>query len=356
MAPGGAYAVYAADVGEGAQGAVEAYTSPQYSGTNSGSTSYMPVSAQLGMNLAGILVYAQSVVTATAATAVNSGVDELDLFLSGYEVTNQVGGGVRCKVITRKGAEEAERLFLAPPTNSTFVYPRATPTSFTAAGSATYNSLLFIPAAGGAAANVKIYWPGAGTVYATPASVTIQNTFYLYAIPTLSRVVTSFQEILSRIIGSGQNDMQADIPPGMSPDFLDLVGTEWGTGSTNVSKVVMDIQGGGGRGIDIEDVYTGPAVQSLFPSSQAANTSNVILGLHRQRADHLWITTGTSWSASLDELYTQMDHGSPLTTEPTAAPTPVPPLTKDVAATNASGQVVPRKVAPGIGSVGRRVA
>ena len=359
--PGGAYEVYAADLAESCISPVQSFTSPQYNVTSSGSTTYMPVSAQLGMNLAGILVYAQSIVTPSAATAVVSGADELDLVFSGYEVTNQVGGGVRCKVITRKGGEEAERLFLAPPTNTTFAYPRASPSSFTATTAAvTYNSVFFIPSAGGQSANLKIYWPGASQVYSTTASISsIQNTYQLYSVPTLSKVTTSYQETLSRVIGSGQNDMMADIPAGMSPDFLELVGTTWGTGSTNVSKVVLDAQGGAGRTLDIEDIYTGNAAQTLFPNSQAANQSNIVVGLLRQRADHLWITTGTSWSASLDELWTQLDYGSPLTPEPAAAPTPVPPLTQNVAGTNASGQVVPRRVAGGVGSVsppGRRVA
>jgi len=360
--PGGAYSVYAADVGEAMVGATLSYASVQYNGTSASSSNYMPVTAALGMNLGGILVYAQSVVTPNAATAQVSGNDVLDLCLIGYEVTNQVGGGVRCKTITRLGSEEAERLFLAPPTSTSFVYPRASVGTFTATTTAvTKNSFFFIPSAGGQAANVKIYWPGASQAYSTPASITsILTTYYLYAVPTLSGAVTSFQETQSRTLGAGQQDIQSDIPSGMSPDFLDMVGTTWGTSSTNVSKVVIDAQSGAGRAVDFEDIYAGNAAQTLFPSCQAANQSNIIVNLHRQRADHLWVTTGTSWSATLDELWTQLDYGSPLVPEPAPASTPVPPLSQNVASTTSAGAVVPRKVAGGVGhGVGmpvRRVA
>lgn len=358
--PGGAYSVYAADVSEAIQGPVESFSSPQYNATSAGSTSYMPVTAQLGMNLSGILVYFQSVITPNTSTAQVTGNDLLDLGLIGYEVTNQVGGGVRCKVVTRLGAEEAERLFLQPATSTSFVYPRASVGTFTATTAAvTKNVVFFIPSAGGQAANVKIYWPGAAQAYSTSASITsILNTYYLYAVPTLSSVRTAYQEVLSRVIGSGQNDMAADVPSGMSPDFYELVATGWGTSSTQVSKVVIDGAGGVGRSVDYEDIYAGNAAQTLYPPTQAANQSNLLINLHKQRADHLWVTTGTSWSASLDELFTELDDGSPLVPTPQGAPTATTPLNQSVASTNASGQVVPGRANTKVGGLigPRRVA
>ena len=358
--PGGAYSVYAADVAEGIQGSAESFTSPQYNGTAAGSSSYMPVTAQLGMNLAGILVYVQSVVTPNAATAQVASNDQLDLSLIGYEVTNQVGGGVRCKVVTRKGAEESERLFLAPSTSTSFVYPRSSAGTFTATTAAsTFNNVFFIPSCGGQAANVKIYWPGAAQAYTTSASITsILNTYYLYAVPTLSVGRTSFQETLSRVVGSGQQDMKDDVPAGMSPDFLELVGTGWGTSSSQVSKVTIDGAGGVGRSVDFEDIYAGNAAQTLFPTCQAANQTNLLINMHRQRADHLYITTGTSWSASLDELWTELDDGSPLVPAPDSAPTPSVKLTENTASTTSSGTVVPGRPNNKVGgtSSGRRVA
>jgi hypothetical protein len=358
--PGGAYTVYASDIGESMVGAVQSFTSAQYNTLAAGSTTYMPVSAPLGMNLGGILIYANIVVTPNAATAIVAGSDVLDQCLLGYEVTNQVGGGVRCKTLSRKGSEEAERLFLAPPTSSAFVYPRASATSFTATTTAvTYNAFFFIPSAGGQAANVKVYWPGAANTYSTPASISsILTTYYAYAVPSLAPAVTSFQETLSRVVGAGQNDIQGDIPAGMSPDYFEVIGATWGVGATNISKVTIDAQGGAGRAVDFEDIYSGNAAQTLFPQSQAANQNNVLVGMHRQRADHLWVTTGAGWSGAIDELWCELDFGSPLTPEPTPAATPVPPLTQDVASTTPAGAVVPKKVAGGIlaRSPPRRVA
>jgi hypothetical protein len=353
--PGGAYHVYAVDVAEGIQGPVLSFSSPIFNETSGGSTNYMPVTAPLGMNLAGVLVYASCVITPSSSTTVVAGTDLLDQILNGYEVTNQVGGGVRCKVITRKGAEEAERLFLQPGSTTTFVYPRASAATFTATTIATTQQIIFfIPAAGGQAVNVKIYYPGAGTAFTTTASITSINvTYYLYAVPTLSAVRTSFQEVLSRTLGSGQQDIQADIPSGMAPDFLEIIGTAWGNSSTTISKVVIDAQGGAGRSVDYEDQYAGNAAQTLYPPNGAANQLNILINMHKQRADHLWVTTGSSWSATIDELYTEMDDGSPLVPAPAAAATATDNLTKQTASTGTAGQVVPNRAAGGVAGARR---
>jgi hypothetical protein len=348
--PGGAYHVYAVDVAEAIQGPVLSYSSPTVTMTSGGSTNYYPVTAALGMNLAGVLVYASVVITPSTSTTVVAGTDALDQILNGYEVTNQVGGGVRCKVITRKGAEEAERLFLQPGATTTFVYPRASAATFTATNAATTQQLIFfVPAAGGQALNLKFYYPGAGTAFTTSSAITsISTTFYLYAVPTLSTVRTAYQEIISRTLGSGQQDMQADVPSGMSPDFYEIVGTAWGNSSTTISKVVIDAQGGAGRAVDYEDQYAGNAAQTLYPPNGAANQLNILINMHKQRADHLWVTTGTSFSQTIDQLFTELDDGSPLVPEPTAAPSATDPLAKQTASTGTSGQVTPNSAVQGV--------
>lgn len=344
--PGGAYSVYADDVAEAIQGATLSFASTPITQTTGGTTNYFPVVAPMGLNLAGILVYASVVVTPNAATTAVAGTDVLDIITNGYEVTNQVGGGVRCKTITRKGVEEAERLYLQPPTTTTFVYPRATAATFTATTAATTQQIIFfIPSAGGQAVNVRFSYPGAGTAYTTSASITsIVTTFYMYAVPTLSVVRTAFQEIVTPTLGAGQQDRRSDLPDGMSPDLCEIIGTAWGTGSTNVSKIVIDGQGGVGRTVDWEDQYAGNAAQTLYPPTSAANQTNILFNMHKQRADHLWITTGTSFSATLDLLFCEIDDGSPLVPSPSPAQSPVSPLATQTAGTGPGNTgVVPKQ-------------
>lgn len=344
--PGGAYSVYASDVAEAIQGAVLSYASPSINIQTGSTANYWPVVAPMGMNLAGILVYASVVATPNAATAVVANSDQLDLILSGYEVTNAVGGGVRCKVITRKGAEEAERLYLQPPTTTVFVYPRASAATFTATTAATTQQVYFyIPCAGGQAVNVRLSYPGAGSTYSTTASITsLTATYYLYAVPTLSSVKTAYQEIQSRSLGAGQQDVREMQPDGMAADLCSVVGTGWGTSSTTLGKIVIDGQGGIGRTVDWEDNYAPNAAQTLYPPTSAANQTNALFNMHKQRADHLWLTTNASFSGTVNTLFAEIDDGSSLTPVPQAAATASPSLAQSTASAGPGGAgVVPNR-------------
>jgi hypothetical protein len=336
--PGAAYSIYAQDLAESAQGSVLSWSSQAYTQTSAGTTPYMPVVAPQGMNLAAIYVYASAVVTPNAATTVVSGTDILDVVMNGYEVTNSVGGASRCRTITRKGAEEAERLFVQPPTSTTFAYPRSSAATFTATTAATTTAIRWIiPAAGGTAANVRISYPGAGQAYTTSASITsISVTYYLYAIPTLSSVTTAFTEVITPQIPSGMSDLRTYQPDGISADFVDIVGGTWGTTGSDIEKVVVDGQGGIGRTVDYEDVYAANDLQTLYPiSNSAANQSNVLVNLHQQRADHFWVTTAGSISAGLDLLFCQ------ITDEATVTPAPAPASTASTPLTSIKGQIGP---------------
>lgn len=337
--PGGAYSVYAADMSEAIQGAVLSYASAPVTQTTAGTANYWPVTAPLGANLGGILVYASCVITPSGATTTVAGTDILDQVLLGYEVTNQTGGGVRCKTITRKGAEEAERLYLQSPTSTTFAYPRASAATFTATTAPTTQQIIFfIPAAGGQAANVRLSWPGAATTFTTSANITsIVTTFYLYAVPTLNPVATAFQEVQSRTLGAGQQDIRETIPDGMAPDLTELIGTAWGNSSTTISKVVVDGQGGVGRTVDWEDQYAGNAAQTLYPPTASANQTNILFNMHKLRADHLWITTGASWSATQNILFCEIDGGAQMTPTQPAAPTASTPLANSTATVGPGG-------------------
>ncbi|MCI4357390.1 MAG: hypothetical protein L3K18_09715 [Thermoplasmata archaeon] len=350
--PGGAYGVYAIELGEASQGATLSYTSASYNVIAAGNTNYMPVTTTMGMNLHAVVVEALVSVTGTGATTTVAGSDTLDLALLNYEVSNQVGGGIRCKTITRKGSEEAERLFVQPPTTTNFIYPRASATTFTAGGGTTTYQLVFIiPSAGGSAANVRIYWPGSASTFTTTANISAMTcTYNLYAVPTLSTFRTAFQEVQTRVLGAGQQDVQSDLPAGMAPDLVELVGTGWGSSSTTVSKIVVDAQGGAGRSVDFEDQYVGNALQTLYPPTSAANQTNALFNMHKQRADHLYITTGTSWSASLDMLFCELDGGVSLVETENPAATAAPAIANQIADTGPGGTGVTPK------ATGRSVA
>jgi hypothetical protein len=340
--PGGAYSVWASEFAEAAQGVIQSYSSAQYNIKTAGNSTNMPVTAQLGMNLHAIVVESLVSVTATGATTTVSGSDTLDLTLLNYEVTNQVGGGVRCKTLTRLGSEEAERLYVQPPTTTSFIYPRASATTFTAGGgTTTYQLIWIIPASGGQSANVKVYWPGAASTFTTTSSISaMTTTFNLYAVPTLATFKTAFQEINTRTLGAGQQDIASDIPAGMAPDLCEIINTGWGTSSTQVTKVVIDGQGGIGRSVDFEDQYVGNALQTVYPQSSAANQSNILFNMHKKKADHLWVTTGASWSAALPLLFCELDDGVSLVESPDAAPLAAPALA------DMTGQSVPGAPGP----------
>lgn len=353
--PGAAYSVYAQDLAEAAQGPVFAWSSNAITQTSSGTTQYMPVVAPLGMNLAAIYVYAQATVTPNAATALTSGADILDVVTNGYEVTAAVGGTARCKTVSRKGVEEAERIFVQPPTSTTFAYPRASPASFTATTTAaTVNARFIIPAAGGQAANIRFSYPGAGGAYATSASITsISTVFYLYAIPTLSDVKTAFSEVITPSLSSGQNDLMTYQPAGVSADMVELIGTTWG--SSTIQKIVVDGQSGIGRTVDIEDTETGNDLQTLYPiSGTAANQLNVLVNMHQQRADHLWATLGAAYSSGLDILFCQISGEPSIVPSPSPATTASTPLTSNTASVGPGATVAPRRAMGRLG--GRRVA
>ena len=359
--PGGAYSVYAADVSESIQGSVLSYNSSPFTTSSSGNTNLMPVSAPLGMNLAGVLVEAVVIVTPSSSTAVVGGSTTTDTFCSGYEVTNQVGGGVRCKTITRGGAEEAERIYLQSPatSGSPFVYPHASAATFTATTAATTNNYyLYIPSAGGQAVNVKFYYAGSANTFSTTASITsISTTYNLYAVPTLSNARTAFQEVQSRTLGAGQQDIRETIPDGMSPDLCSS-SVGYGTSSSTIGKIVVDAQGGAGRSVDFEDNSTGTAVSWLYPPTGAsqAGSTRALFNMHKQRADHLWVTTNASFSATMNILYCEIDDGSPLVPTLQAAPSATTPLATQTATTGPGGAgVLPKGGgARGIGITPRR--
>ena len=352
--PGGAYSVYAAELAEAGQGPVQSYQSANYNIAVAGNTNYMPVTAALGMNLHAVVLEAVISVTNSGATTVVGGTDTTDLFLSNYEVTNQVGGGVRCKTLTRLGSEEAERLYVAPPVSTTFAYPRSSATTFTAGGgTTTYNLIMVIPCPGGQSVNVKVYWPGSSKVFTTPANISAMTcTYNLYAVPTLATFKAAFQEVNTRVLGAGQQDIASDIPAGMAPDMVEFPGVGWGTSSSQITKIVIDGQGGIGRTVDIEDQYVGNGMQTLFPPSPAANQSNILVNMHKKKADHMWVTTGASWSASLAALFCELDGGQSLVESPDAAPLAAPALA-DMTGTSTEGTNAPR---PSHGGHGRTVA
>ncbi|MCI4320570.1 MAG: hypothetical protein L3K23_10670 [Thermoplasmata archaeon] len=340
--PGGAYSVWASEFAEASQGVAQSYSSASYNLKTAGNTTNMPVTAQLGMNIHAVVVESLVSVTGTGATTTVAGTDVLDLTLLNYEVTNQVGGGVRCKTLTRLGSEEVERLYVQPPTTTSFIYPRASATTFTAGGgTTTYQLIWVIPASGGTSLNVKVYWPGAAQVFTTSANISaMTTTFNLYAVPTLATFKTAFQEINTRVLGAGQQDISSDIPAGMAPDLVEFPGTAWGSSSTTISKVVIDGQGGIGRSVDFEDQYVGNALQTVYPQSSAANQTNILLNMHKKKADHMWVTTGASWSAALPILFCELDDGVSLVESPEAAPLAAPALA------DMTGQSVPGAPGP----------
>ncbi len=366
---GGAYAAYATEISESGQGIVLAAAPAPVTQTSSGSTPYYDVAAPLGMKLAGFYVFASAVVTPNTSTTAVAGTDILDIVTSGYEVTNGVGGTARCKTITRAGVEEAERLYIGPPVaTAPWIYPRATAATFTATTAATTTNIrFFVPAAGGEACKVKFYYPGAGKAYTTSSAITsIVTSFYLYAVPTISDVTTSFHEVATPTLGVGQQDMRPYLPEFMSPDFMEVIGNTWGSGSTGITRAQIMAQGGAGVSVDIEDVTAGNDMQLLFPRSVSAAQTNLLLSLHRSRADHIYLTTAASFSAALDILFTQLDYGETLYPEPEQAQTSGTQLRSAVATTGPGGSgVIPTKnaaraslggrpVAPG--AMGRRVA
>jgi len=349
--PGGAYTTYASDLSEAAQGAVLSYASPAYTQTSAGTTPYMQVVAPQGMNLLGIYVYASAVVTPSSSTSVVSGSDLLDIINAGYEVTNAIGGGARCKTISRKGTEEAERLFIQSPQSTTapFTYPRATTATFTATNVATTIPIRFIvPAAGGTAAQIRFAYPGAGNAYSTTSSITsISVTYFLYAIPTLSNVNTAYSEVQTPALGTAQNDLSPYIPPALAPDLCEIIGVTWS--SSTIAKIVVDGQGGIGRTVDFEDVVTPNDLQLLYPPTVTSNDQlNCLFNMHGLRADHLWVTTGGSYSGGLDMLFCQMTAEDTLTAAPVKAQTPSPNLSGYVAGTASTGLPVPMGTPSGV--------
>lgn len=348
---------YAQDMASEMTGAVYSYSTQAF--TANGTTSpYFPVSAPGGFNLGGILVSYSVVYTATAASGIQTGADALDGVASGYEVSNTQGGTTRLKTITRKGMEEAERIFLAPATTTnSFVYPRASPAAFTASGTATATGVFFVPASGGDAAYIRFQLPTATAVYTTAVTATVQ--FTLYAVPTLNTLESAVQELVTPAQPTGQVDYTVYIPAGMSVSYCDIIGYTGGSGSTGtatLSRIVVESVGGSNF-IDLEDAAAINAGQSIFPVSPNADTTTAtILNFRRQRARRFQVTGNLTagFASGLDFLFMDLYDGAATVPAAGATATAVPPLAKQVGTSTPGGSGV--QPASGASNKGRGTA
>jgi hypothetical protein len=332
------YESYAVDVQQNILGAQLSKVTQGYA--SSGLTDYLPVTTLDGSNLAGVLVEAIVPLTAAAAVGIVTGSDLLDEAVSGYEVTNAQAGPIRCRTITRKGVEEAERLFLAPNSSTVFAYPRASVATFSATGTRTDNPMWFIPCSGGEAVLVRITIPAITGVFS--ASV-VQPTinFKLYAVPTGNPAQIAYDEVLTPSQPAGKPDISQYIPAGISPQVCEFVGlVPAASGAVPQSILAQDAQG---TIIDLDDSVVLLNIATLFPSSSCANQLNTIFNLKNRRPTRMAVALASALSAGIDLLVTQIAYADSVTPVHQPSETITPATVKETGAPLAGGAAVQPK-------------
>lgn len=336
------FAVYAADVQANIPAAQLSKISQGYA--NAGWTDYLPCSTLDGSQLAGVLVEATVPLTSSASAAVVSGSDLLDECVSGYEVTNAQAGPTRCRCITRKGVEEAERLFLAPNVSTTFAYPRSSAATFSTTTTRTDNPIFFVPCIGGEAVLIRFNIPAITGVFS--ANVTQPTvSFKLYAVPTFNKGQSAWNEIITPSLASGKSDIMQWVPAGISPQWVSMIGLV--PAASGAVPNAIYAQDETGVILDLDDANVLLAVDTLFPSSPAANQLNTLFNLRGRRPLRLAVTLGSALSAGIDALFVQLAYADTVTPTNTPAPTPVPPSVRETGTPVAAGSGVAPKAAGG---------
>ena len=342
------YETYAVDVQQQILGAQLSKVTQGYA--SAGVTDYLPVTTLDGSNLAGVLVEAIVPMTSSAAEAIVSGSDLLDECVSGYEVTNAQAGPIRCRVITRKGVEEAERLFLAPNSSTVFAYPRASTATFATTTSRTDNPMWFIPCSGGEAVLVRLTIPAITGVFSAGVTQPTIN-FKMYAVPTGNPAQIAYDEVLTPSQPAGKPDISQYIPAGISPQVCEFVGlVPAASGAVPQSILAQDAQG---TIIDLDDSVVLLNIATLFPSSACANQLNTIFNLKNRRPTRMAVALASALSAGIDLLVTQIAYADSVTPRTVPSETITPATVKETGTPLAGGAAVQPK-GGGNGVMGRR--
>jgi len=304
-----------------------------------GYTPFYAVNAPPGLNIGGLLVMSTATVVATATCATTAGADALDMVTSGYNIADAPNADARCRVVTRPGVEEAERLLVAPNAAgpATFLkYPRSAPANV-ATGTTTYLGQWVIPCGESTdAVQVSLKLPTLTQAFASGIT-SIAINFTVYVIPSVNPATVAFVESpLPPYGASAVVPVEQYQPTNIAPDFVDLVGQ-----LPTALQSIAAYDTSGREVVNALDSTTIQMSQYGWPGA-AYSSASTFVNLKGNRVSRLAVTLGAS--STLDVLWIQ------LINQPSVGPTdghdqtPSPPATSKVG-TSVAGTVaaVPAK-------------
>jgi hypothetical protein len=330
------FLLYADDLEENLSGMCRPTVFPGSFSAGGGYTPYFAVNAPPGFNIAGLFLESTATLIASATCASTAGTDILGLILAGYNVSDAPNADARCRTVTCAGAEEAERLLMAPGNTGSgnfLTYPR-TGASTTATGTQTYTAQMVIPCGEPTdAVQVQFKLPASNTVF-TSGVTSISIAFTVYVIPGVQPSTIAFVESPLPTYGaSAVVPLEQYQPTNIAPDIIDFVGASANTSATGVFAQVAAYDTSGAEIVNMLTQTAMYAAQFAWPGA-AVNTKSTIINTKGARLSRCAVTVGTA-SQTFDTLWIQV------TDVPSAGPseghdaTPSPPATQKVGTSTA---------------------